>query len=178
MELALDDATTLAVWLLPPKYIPARPSVDDPILYVAVVFIGIVLDRLPVKVMSSALELPSVAFPLNVAAPAAVMALILKSSLPSVSELMMSEKFVFQFVTLSAFYPIVLALHFGLAQHTFSPVLGAGHSWQGYILFRGSPAMRYDGQRILVLWLISVLASQPSPILPGNNLKHPCLRRR
>lgn len=132
---------------------------------------------LPVTVISSLLALPSVTLPLNVADPAAVSAEIDRSLVPSVSELMISAKFVLHFVTLEAFYPLVLALHFGLAQHTFSPVLGAGHSWQDYILFQVSPAMRYDGQGFLVPWLISVLASQPSPILPGHNQRYPYLRR-
>lgn len=49
---------------------------------------------MPVAVIVSALALPKTTFPLNVAAPAHVSALMLKSFVPSDVPLMMSEKFV------------------------------------------------------------------------------------
>jgi hypothetical protein len=70
------------------------PRVDVPKSKEVLVLTGILAAMLPPIVMSSPVALPRVTFPLRVAAPAHVIALMEKSLVPSVIPLIKSVKFV------------------------------------------------------------------------------------
>lgn len=81
-----------------------------------------------------------------------------------------------QIVTLKAFYPLVLLIHFSIAQHIFSTIEAGGYSWVDYIY---SLPMRYTTIKPFVISIVStVLASQLLPFLPTNNLEYYYSRRQ
>jgi len=77
------------------RYELRSPSEALPMLYVAVVLIGIEVASEPLNWTSSPEALPSKTFPLKVAVPAQDRALMLRSFVPSEVPFIMSVKFVF-----------------------------------------------------------------------------------